>query len=105
MSEKSATPRSLERLAVFAAPGVFLFFWASGFIGAKYGLPYAEPMTFLFYRMAVVVLLIGLIALLTRPVWPNGAGIRHSAVTGIFLHGCYLGAAFVAFDCKLLAWL
>ena len=55
MSENPTTPRSLDRLAIFAAPGVFLVFWASGFIGAKYGLPYAEPMTFLFYRMRVSV--------------------------------------------------
>lgn len=105
MSENSAAPRSLDRFAIFAAPGVFLVFWASGFIGAKFGLPYAEPMTFLFYRMAAVVVLIGLIVLLTRPVWPDRSGIRHSAVTGLFVHGCYLGGVFVALDHKLPAGL
>ena len=105
MSENPATPRSLDRLAIFAAPGVFLVLWASGFIGAKYGLPYAEPMTFLFYRMVAVVALIGLIVLLTRPAWPDSAGIRRSAVTGLFVHGCYLGGVFVAIDQKLPAGL
>lgn len=104
-SDDSVAPRSLDRLAIFAAPGLFLFFWASGFIGAKYGLPYAEPMTFLFYRMAAVVVVIGLIVLLTRPTWPDGAGIRHSAVTGCFVHGCYLGGVFIALDNKLPAGL
>jgi hypothetical protein len=28
-------PRRLEDLAVFAAPGVFVVLWASGFVGAK----------------------------------------------------------------------
>ena len=43
-----------EKFAVFAAPGVFVVLWASGFIGAKFGLPYAEPLTFLTLRMAFV---------------------------------------------------
>ena len=62
--------RSLADVAVFAAPGVFVLLWASGFIGAKLGLPYAEPMTFLTVRMTAVVLVLGLIILITRPVWP-----------------------------------
>jgi len=31
-------PRTLEKFAVFAAPGVFVLLWASGFIGAKLGI-------------------------------------------------------------------
>ena len=53
------TPRSLADAAVFAAPAVFVLLWASGFIGAKLGLPYAEPMTFLTVRMGAVVLVLG----------------------------------------------
>ena len=26
-------------------PGLFVFLWSTGFIGARYGLPYAEPFT------------------------------------------------------------
>jgi drug/metabolite transporter (DMT)-like permease len=98
-------PRSIADLAVFAAPAVFVILWASGFIGAKFGLPYAEPMTFLFARMAAVVALIGLIVLSTRPPWPDRAGMRHSVVTGLFVHGCYLGGVFVALDQRLPAGL
>ncbi|HXF87672.1 MAG TPA: DMT family transporter [Xanthobacteraceae bacterium] len=98
-------PPELERLAVFAAPGVFVVLWASGFIGAKFGLPYVEPMTFLFIRMAAVVALIGLIIAVTRPSWPDGARLGHSAVTGIFVHGCYLGGVFVSLHHKLPAGL
>ena len=105
MADIPATPRSLDRLAIFAAPGVFLVLWASGFIGAKFGMPYAEPMTFLFARMAAVVVLIGMIVLVTRPPWPDGAGIKHSAMTGLFVHGCYLGGVFVALDQRLPAGL
>lgn len=105
MPNRPAAPRRLDQIAIFAAPAVFLVLWASGFIGAKYGLPYAEPMTFLFARMVLVVALIGPIALLTRAPWPNRAGILNSAVTGLFVHGCYLGGVFVAIDNKLPAGL
>jgi drug/metabolite transporter (DMT)-like permease len=97
------TPRSFADAAVFAAPAVFVLLWASGFIGAKLGLPYAEPMTFLTVRMTAVVLLLLLLMLLTRPVWPSRAGILHSAVVGLLVHGCYLGGVFVAIDHKLPA--
>jgi hypothetical protein len=50
-------PRRLQDLVVFAAPGVFVVLWASGIIGAKLGLAYAEPLTFLALRMAIVVCL------------------------------------------------
>jgi drug/metabolite transporter (DMT)-like permease len=96
-------PRSLADAAVFAAPAVFVLLWASGFIGAKLGLPYAEPMTFLAVRMAAVVLLLGLIAIVTRPPWPSREGVLHSAVVGLLVHGCYLGGVFVAIDHRLPA--
>ncbi len=92
-------PGSSQRLtdvAVFAAPAVFVILWASGFIGAKYGLPYAEPMTFLTVRMAAVVAMLAVIVVLTRPVWPGAASLGHSALTGILVHGCYLGGVFVS---------
>lgn len=95
----------IEKCAVFAAPGVFVVLWASGFIGAKFGLPYAEPMTFLTLRMAAVAALIGIVIALTRPPWPSRQGVVHSAVTGLFVHGFYLGGVFVSIDQHLPAGL
>jgi drug/metabolite transporter (DMT)-like permease len=91
-------PRNLTDAAVLAAPAVFVLLWSSGFIGAKFGLPYAEPLTFLTVRMGAVALLLGLIIILTRPAWPSRTGMLHSAVVGVFVHGCYLGGVFVAMD-------
>lgn len=99
----SEPPRNLTEAAVFAAPAVFVLLWASGFIGAKLGLPYAEPMTFLTLRMTAVVALLGVIILLTRPAWPSPTGMLHSAVTGLLVHGAYLGGVFEAIDHKLPA--
>jgi drug/metabolite transporter (DMT)-like permease len=98
-------PRTLEEGAVFAAPGVFVVLWASGFVGAKLGLGYAEPLTFLSLRMGAAVALLAVILALTRPKWPDGAGVFHSAVTGLMVHGLYLGGVFVAIENGLSAGL
>ena len=45
-------------------PGMFVLLWSTGFIGAKLGLPYAEPMTFLALRFAIAgSLLLALLSL------------------------------------------
>jgi drug/metabolite transporter (DMT)-like permease len=91
-------PRSLEDFAVFSAPAVFVVLWASGFIGAKFGLPYAEPMTFLSLRMIAAVALLAVVTLLTRPKWPDRVGLAHSAITGTLVHGLYLGGVFASIE-------
>jgi drug/metabolite transporter (DMT)-like permease len=102
---KSPSTPSLTDIAIFAAPGVFLVLWSSGFIGSKMGTPYAEPMTFLAIRMVAVVALLGVIVLVTRPAWPDRAGLGHSAVVGLLVHGCYLGGVFVAIANRMPAGL
>ena len=44
-----------DNLAARAAPAVFVVLWSSGFIGTKYALSGAEPLTFLTIRMSYVV--------------------------------------------------
>ncbi len=87
---------SLTRLAIAAAPVLFVLLWSSGFIGARYGLPYIEPMTFLALRMALVVVILAGIVLITRPRWLTGSEFGHSLVAGALVHGLYLGGVFVA---------
>jgi drug/metabolite transporter (DMT)-like permease len=78
-------------------PGLFVFLWRMGFIGAKYGLPYAEPATFLLLRFALVIALMLPLALLLRAPWPaSPAQAAHIAVAGMLLHGGYLGGVFTA---------
>jgi drug/metabolite transporter (DMT)-like permease len=78
------------------APAVFVFLWSTGFVAAKYGLPYAEPLTFLWVRMACVVAILAVIVLIARPRWPNWIEAGHSVVVGLLVHGFYLGGVFVA---------
>jgi len=82
---------------IAATPILFVFLWATGFIGAKYGLPYAEPLTFLLVRFSIVAAILLLVTLITRAPWPQTPTLAlHCMVTGILLHGFYLGGVFWA---------
>ncbi|MEJ2625911.1 MAG: DMT family transporter [Pseudolabrys sp.] len=87
---------SVNRAVIAAAPAAFVLLWSTGFIGARFGLPYIEPMTFLAVRMVIVVAVMLAIALTVRAHWPGPIGIGHSLVTGSLVHGAYLGGVFVA---------
>ncbi len=86
-------------------PIIFVLLWSTGFVGAKFGLPYAEPFTLLMWRMIFVVpLFLLLIILLKRP----GITARDAAIqmlTGLFIHGFYLGAVFAAINAHIPAGL
>jgi drug/metabolite transporter (DMT)-like permease len=88
--------RDLENLAARAAPAVFVVLWSTGFIATKYVVNNADPLSYLAIRMALVVGLMLIIVAVTRPKWPDGVGIFHSAVAGILVHGFYLGGTAVA---------
>ncbi|MFV8572471.1 DMT family transporter [Marinobacter sp. SBS5] len=77
-------------------PIVFVWLWSTGFIGAKYGLPYAEPFTLLLYRMLATIGVLGLVAWWLKSKWPSINGVAHTAVTGLLVHGLYLGGVFYA---------
>jgi drug/metabolite transporter (DMT)-like permease len=80
-----------------AFPALFVVLWSTGFIAAKYGLPYAPPLTFLLYRFELVAALMAAVALATRAPWPGDARqIGHLAVAGWLVHGVCLGGVFVA---------
>ena len=98
-------PRSLEYVAILAAPAVFVVLWSSGFIGSKAGLPYAEPMTYLSLRMVALVLMLGAMVAIARPAWPSPACALHNVVAGVGVHGLYLGGVFISIDHGLPAGL
>jgi drug/metabolite transporter (DMT)-like permease len=78
-------------------PLLFVFLWSTGFIGAKYGLPHAQPLTFLVIRYAAVITLMTLIALATKAPWPKTKEQWfHIAVSGLLVHAIYLGGVFSA---------
>lgn len=79
------------------APVLFVLLWSSGFVGAKYGMPYAGPLTFLVWRMGLVILVLGGLMLATGASWPRQwRAVFHAAVAGLLLQGAYLGGVFTA---------
>jgi len=86
----------LTRLAIATAPVLFVLLWSTGFIGARYGLPYIEPLTFLAVRMVFVVLIMAVIVFVGRVSAPRPHEVRHSLVAGSLVHGLYLGGVFTA---------
>ena len=95
----------LDKLAARAAPAIFVLLWSTGFIGTKYVINNADPLTYLAIRMAIVVGLMAIIVAIARPKWPNGIEIGHSAVAGILVHGFYLGGTAVAISLSIPAGL
>ncbi|MCB1425682.1 MAG: DMT family transporter [Zhengella sp.] len=78
------------------APPLFVGLWATGFIGARYAMPYAEPFTFLGVRFVLSAALIaGLVAWFAGPRL-KPAHVIHSMVAGVLMHGVYLGGVFWA---------
>ncbi|MFC7298841.1 DMT family transporter [Herminiimonas aquatilis] len=76
-------------------PFVFVLIWSTGFIVAKFGLPYAPPLTFLLLRFLGVLLFLFPIVLLMRAPWPVGT-IRHIAVAGVLVQAGYLAGVWCA---------
>lgn len=80
-----------------AFPLLFVVLWSTGFIGARLGLPHAPPLSFLLARYVVVIACMALIALASRAPWPaSPQAWFHIGVSGLLVHGFYLGGVFVA---------
>jgi drug/metabolite transporter (DMT)-like permease len=83
----------------FVLPLLFVTLYGSGFVGAKLGLPHAEPFTFLALRFGLAAVLLGLLACLLRVPWPSerrlvvdlaGAGLL---TVGLFSAGVFYSIA------------
>ena len=79
------------------APGLFVLLWSTGFIGVKYGVPYAPPFYFLAIRMIIAALLLFIAISFLRKSQPiTRSIIWPSTLIGLTLHGAYLGGCFFA---------
>lgn len=90
--------RAGDRAALIAAmPAVFVLIWSTGFVVARYGMPHAPPLTFLSWRYALSVAAFLVWIAWARPAWPRDrAQWLHLAVTGVLMHGGYLGGVWAA---------
>ncbi len=80
------------------APVMFLCLWSMGYVVAKIGLQYAEPMTLLVMRYAAVVVIMAVLFLILRPPLPKTrADWGHLAVVGFLIQAIYFGMSYFAF--------
>ncbi len=77
-------------------PAVFVLIWSTGFVVARLGMPHAPALTFLSWRYALSIVAFLLWVRLGRAAWPARAQWRHLGVTGILMHGGYLGGVWLA---------
>ena len=78
-------------------PAVFVLIWSTGFVVAKYGLPYAPPLSFLTIRYALSLLCFVVWITLARVSWPRGRQQwLHLSVSGVLMHAGYLGGVWMA---------
>lgn len=89
---KASAPASVW---IASMPFVFVILWSTGFVVAKFGLPYAPPLTFLLLRFAGVLLVLGPLVLLMRAPWPTGR-VGHIALAGVLVQAGYLAGVWCA---------
>ena len=85
-----------------AFPFIFVMLYGTGFVGAKYGLPYAEPVTFLVWRFAIAACVVAGIGLFFKANWPKSwREAFHISVAGMLTVGTFSLGVFVAIDMGL----
>ncbi|MEQ8923196.1 MAG: EamA family transporter [Marinovum algicola] len=81
---------SLTRLI----PSIFVLIWSTGFIGAKFGLPYMEPFFLLVVCYTLVLLLFAGGLVIWRKRLLAARDIPPQLMVGILIHGAYLAGVF-----------
>src|SRR5690554_6126436 len=94
---------SVPPVLIRFVPLMFVLLWSTGFIGARYGLPYIEPFNLLFIRMLLTLVVFLALILVFRARWPAPTQALHQLVAGALVHGCYLGGVFAAIKWQLPA--
>ncbi|UDL88196.1 EamA family transporter [Mesorhizobium sp. PAMC28654] len=77
-------------------PASFVVLWATGFIGARYAMPWAEPFTFLATRFVLAAVLLTALTAVLGSRRATRKEAMHAAGAGILMHGVYLGGVFWA---------
>ncbi len=99
--EISGTPDNQPVWLSFA-PGIFLFMWSTGYVAAKFGLGYIEPMTFLALRFACVVGIMAVLFVILRPPLPQSREEwMHLAIVGFLLQSLYFGMCYMSYTAGL----
>jgi drug/metabolite transporter (DMT)-like permease len=84
---------TLERIA----PALFVILWSSGWIAPVYGIGHASAEVFLTARFGSAAVAFALLSLVVGARWPRDPKLMfHGFMSGLLLHGCYLGGVWWA---------
>lgn len=90
-------PESRLRMnATRFVPALFVVLWATGFIGARYAMPHAEPFAFLAARFGIAFAILAGVVLVFRRGRLSPRSALNAAIAGVLMHGVYLGGVFWA---------
>lgn len=82
---------------VRATPAVFVLIWSTGFIVARYGMPHSPPFSFLVLRYLLSIACFLPWIFWAKVPWPKTTPQwLHLSVSGMLMHGGYLGGVWVA---------
>ncbi len=79
-----------------ATPAIFVLIWSTGFVVAKFGLPYSSPLWFLNLRFVAVIAVLALALPFFHVPWPSRRAMVDIAIAGVLLQAGYLGGVWVA---------
>ena len=84
-------------------PILFVLLWSTGFVGARYGLPYADALNFIEWRFIIAGSSMAILAMIAGVRWPRGTLLMHSAIAGIMIQGFYIWGVFASIKLGLAA--
>ena len=86
-----------QRFLLLATPLIFAVIWSTGWIAAKYAAPHADPLWYLTIRFSCAAAVITIFAAAVGAPWPKGTrNWLHALISGVLLHGIYLGGVWWA---------
>ena len=80
----------------FLAPALFVLIWSSGFIVGKAVSFHADLQLFIFVRLALTSMVMGVAAFAVQATWPRGRQFGTHLLAGALMNGLYLCASYWA---------
>ena len=95
MTDHAPAQPQISRTVLAVVSALFIFFWASGFVAAKYGLPYAEPFTLMAARFVVATVIMVPACFILKASWPGSPRkAMHIMIAGIGIQVFYLSGVY-----------
>ncbi|MCE2679582.1 MAG: DMT family transporter [Burkholderiales bacterium] len=103
MSSLQARMGWSDRTVTLGIAGFFVLIWSTGFIIARLSMPYAPPLSFLFFRYVGACVVLLPLVVFQGVAWPKAEQWPKIGLAGLLLQAGYLGGVWVAIKLGLPA--